>query len=152
MKLGWLKAQVLPVIAAVVVLYLATNLLGRFVPASWWFEVQSVYIHNTKVGEAPEMDIDRAIHRTFRGAWVAEVQRRNSFGGYSVYCTGHGRNEYEPGDKLPPKVDLNWWTHPVVCELEPGTYRVVTVWRFATDGFGNKVVRNTSNDFEVFAK
>lgn len=61
-------------------------------PASWWFRVDRVFVHDAVTGSTPLMDVERAIVRPFRGRWIATVMRAGSRGFYS-YCTARGQND-----------------------------------------------------------
>lgn len=119
-------------------------------PASAWLRVGAVYVYDTQAGQQPRMRVAREIIRPNRAEWIATVQRRESHGGYSAYCTATGSADYREDDAVPDDLRLSWWTFPVRCDLPPGVYRVITLWRIAPPGFPPKEVRSKSNDFRVY--
>lgn len=118
-------------------------------PSSYWFEVRQVVVNDTVAGVSPTMAVDRTIHTSFRGWWVAEVEKQQSHGGFSVVCAQSGRNNYNADAGLPDALDLDWWTYPLHCELTPGRYRVDTTWSFSPASFPEKHVHYVSNEFLV---
>lgn len=118
-------------------------------PASWWFRVDRVFVHDAVAGSTPMIDVERQIVRPFRGKWIATVQRRNAAGGFYAYCTARNNGDYRPDNALPDTVDLNWWTWPVECRLPIGTYRLNTLWTIQAPLFPDKEVRITSNVFTI---
>ncbi|MGE0653261.1 MAG: hypothetical protein AB7P12_16180 [Alphaproteobacteria bacterium] len=119
------------------------------VPASFWFKVDRVYVHDAVDGSTPLMEVDRTIVRPFHGRWIATVLRKNHRGTYATFCTAVGANDYRPGNMLPDMVDLNWWTWPTRCTLPPGTYFLNTLWTIDAPFFPDKEVRISSNAFEI---
>lgn len=117
-------------------------------PASWWFRVDRVFVHDAVAGSTPLMEVERAIVRPFRGRWIATIMRGGSRGFYA-YCTARGQNDYRPDAMLPDTVDLNWWTWPVECKLPEGTYRLNTLWTIQSPLVPDKEVRITSNVFVI---
>lgn len=118
-------------------------------PASAWLEVERVYVADASVNSSPIMQVDRTINQSFRGYWIAEVQRKFP-SGFATICTAEGKNLYAPGEGLPESLDLDWWTWPQECRPEPGTYRVATNWQIVVDDYPPKQVSYTSNEFEIF--
>jgi len=134
---------------ALATLYTAQIAFDIVIPASQWFEVQSVKINDTTEGRAPSMTVVRSIHKPFYGEWTSEVERLNESGSFTLVCQSQGRANYSPSNDLPPNLDLNWWTYPVKCQLAPGAYRVETVWRIFPTGITPRKVEYTSNVFNV---
>lgn len=110
--------------------------------------VQEVRVSDSVVGIAPTMDAKRKIIKPFRGTWLAEVNKQGEFG-WTAVCSATGTNYYEPGDNLPDKLDLDWWTYPTKCNLGPGKYRVETVWTIRVPHLYPMDVTNTSEEFNI---
>lgn len=134
---------------AVATIYTGQTVVDIVVPASRWFEVQSVKISDTTEGRAPAMTVVRSIHKPFYGEWIAEVERLNESGSFTMVCQSKGQSNYSPSNDLPSNLDLNWWTYPVKCHLDEGAYRVETVWRVFPTGITPRKVEYTSNIFNV---
>jgi len=130
-------------------LYTGQVMLDIVVPPARWFEVQSIKVRDATVGYAPSMVVVRNIKRPFYGEWVAEVERMNESGSFTVACQAQGRANYNPGNDLPSNLDLDWWTYPVKCHLEPGKYRLDTSWRVFPSGITPREIHYVSNIFEI---
>ncbi|WP_127524092.1 hypothetical protein [Mesorhizobium sp. Z1-4] len=117
-------------------------------PASFWFDVERVHVHDAVEGSTPLMDVDRTIKRPFRGHWVATVMRKSGNGFYT-FCTANGENDYSPEAQFPDIIDLNWWTWPTRCVLPVGTYQLRTLWTIEPAIFPTKELRITSNVFRI---
>lgn len=116
-------------------------------PASYWLTVTSVHVHDAPQGIAPRMSVIRTIHRDFSATWVAEVEQETSFGFVVMpECTAGMKQNYRIENKLPERLDLDWWTYPVKCRPKPGRYRVDTSWTLTT----GQTVRYASNIFTVY--
>jgi len=100
--------------------------LDRLLPSSHWFEVYSVHVFDSKVGESPSMDVERQVKRPFTAKWVAEVEQlvKERFV-ILPECTGRDENNYSIENDLPEDLDLAWWINKP-CPLKPGEYRVET--------------------------
>lgn len=123
-------------------------LVDYFLPASIWFEVDSVHVQDAIEGEAPAMAVSRHIHFPFTGTWRAEVERWNGRKFVLVQGCESGRTQnYAPDNELPDPLDLDWWIFPAHCRPAPGTYRVETVW--IVHKGRDKPVRKPSNMFQV---
>jgi hypothetical protein len=114
--------------------------------------VRRVYVNDTFVGTIPTIEVDRIIWRDFHGQWLAEVEQQQRGGGFAVVCAESGYSNYRTDAVMPDQLDLDWWTYPRHCELEPGIYRVDTVWRWQPPGFPIKETRYMSNTFTVVAR
>jgi hypothetical protein len=134
------------VIAAMWALVASIPVFERYMPASFWLEVNHISVFDTVVGQSPLMVVDRTIHRPFKAQWIAEVERWDG-DSFEVLpnCTGRGENNYSPENKLPKRLDLKWWVYPTDCTLEPGQYRIETRWTLP----GDQTVRAVSNIFAV---
>ena len=117
-------------------------------PASYWFDVERVYVHDAVEGTTPLMEVDRVIRHPFRAEWTATVLRQVGEG-FTTYCTAHGGNDYDPDAELPDSIDLNWWTWPVECKLPSGSYMLKTLWILHLPLMPDKQVRIRSNVFAI---
>lgn len=117
-------------------------------PAWWWFEVRSVYVHDAVEGSTPLLEVDRTIHREFRGRWIATVMREGP-DGFHVFCTARGANDYSPDARLPQPLDLNWWTWPTVCILPAGRYQLRTLWTIDPVWLPARELRIATNLFSI---
>jgi len=86
---------------AVGTIFIGQTALDLAVPASRWFEVQSIKISDTVEGRAPAMTVVRSIHRSFYGEWTAEVERLNENGSFTLVCQSQGQANYSPSNDLP---------------------------------------------------
>lgn len=135
------------ILGAVVAVAIAFSFF-YLMPVSYWFDVRSVNISNSIAGVSPRMAVDRTINRPFRADWRITVLKQIDSGWTSV-CTAPGSNDYGPDARLPPDLDLDWWTFPTECNLVPGTYTVRTLWEVKVLGFLSKDIRILSNIFTV---
>lgn len=119
-------------------------------PAESWLEVRRIHVFDGVEGTPPRMEVDRVIHKPFRGTWVAEVNRRGDNGFYA-FCTATGTNNYLPSDALPANLDLDFWTWPTQCNLPAGEYQIDTVWTVRPTDYGPREIFLTSNVFTVRA-
>lgn len=115
---------------------------------SRWLDVVSVTVADSKVGEPVIMRVSRTIYSRFHASWIVSV-RRVDHDGLELACVSTGESDYLPEAKLPDPLTLNWWTYPVQCKLQPGRYRIDTVWRIDPQGYPSKIVSASSNVFEV---
>lgn len=127
----------------------------QYIPTTWWFDVRSVQVFDTKQGEIPIMKVERYINRPFFGVYNAEVEKLNPFGRFAVVpgCVGSQGNNYDPENDLPDPLDLHWWIFPASnCVLLPGIYRVDTHWTIHVNKSLTREVRVISNNFEITLK
>lgn len=117
-------------------------------PVEDWFDVSEVVAHPSVEGSAPILTVSRTIKRDFIGEWSVTV-RRLTPEGFEIACEATGAHQYRIDSVLPKKIDLDWWTFPVRCELKPGTYRLHTVWTVKPVGYPEKYLIRDSNLFEV---
>jgi hypothetical protein len=137
---------------------LAFTLIASFVcwlsfatiaPASWWYEIRSVRVVDSTVGETPIMHIDRTIHQDFLGTYIVDVEQMQMDGRFTVVCSAYARTFYRSDAVLPEPVTLDWWSWPIKCALLPGRYRVETTWLIETPLFPDKRAGVLSNEFLV---
>lgn len=132
----------------------AAPFLKALLPIEWWFEVRSVEVRSTRLGEMPRVLVDRSIRRPFTANWIVTV-RRSEEEGFAAVCSREGRDDYRPLAELPNETDLNWWLDVPPNEacpvLIPGRYIVTFAWQIEIEGISPRVVRFDSNIFEVKA-
>lgn len=121
-------------------------------PASFWLRVSAIRVADTEEGTPPALDVDREIRRDFAAEWIATVRRAVDHGGFIVACTATGKNDYRVKSELPGRLDLDWWTDPVKCNLTPGEYILTTRWIIDVPTPWDKVVSITSNVFTIRPK
>lgn len=117
-------------------------------PASWWFEVNNLYVHNAKAGEVVTMTVDREIKRTFHADWGVTIRKIEPRGSLIV-CNAWGTTSYRVDAVLPEQVTLGWWTGNVCNTLEPGNYILSTVWDISENPLPSKQVAIESNMFTI---
>lgn len=130
---------------------LALGLAGTvlaFLPASLWLEVRSIQVLDSTAGVSPRMIVDRTVSQPFQGDWIVTVLEVTDEG-YEPVCTAPGASDYDPENRLPNDLDLDWWTFPTQCRLDPGKYIVRTVWVIHAYPGIDKTVRAVSGIFTV---
>jgi hypothetical protein len=150
-----IRALIRQGVCAVVAALTFSMMLGLYTaftqlwPASWWVDVQSVYVHDTSEGTPPEMDVVRIVNRPFYARWLVEVERETP-DGWTVVCPPMaGENSYDPSNVLPKPLTLDWWTWPAECRPEAGRYQVETRWTIVSPFWPNKEVVIRSNTFTI---
>lgn len=132
------------------VLWISVLVLIQFWPASWWMEVQSVHVADTKAGDPVVMHVQREIHRDFSGTWGVSVRVMDAGKGF-VACSASAISGYKEGADLPDALTLSWWTNGHCNTLPVGVYIVQTVWQVHGDGIlPAKTITATSNLFKVY--
>ena len=132
------------------VLWISVLATVQLWPASWWMEVQSVHVKDTKVGEPILMHVEREIHRDFSGTWGVSVRVMDAGKGY-VVCSESAVSGYKEGADLPDTLTLAWWTNGHCNTLPVGVYIVQTVWEVHGNGIlPAKTISATSNLFKVY--
>lgn len=76
--------------------------------------------------------------------WVAVIIASSFYGDPR---SGSGKSNYDPADRLPANLYLDWWTYPVRCNLPVGCYEVNTVWTIEAPNVPAMAVRSVSNEF-----
>lgn len=128
--------------------------ISKIIPASNYYELRSVEIHDTVVGRSPTMIVDRTIHRQFEGRPVVEVLRVNGSTFEAWWqCNPNisGERTYYPDRTLPDPLTLDWWMiiPPNRCTLAPGQYKTTTTIHIRTWFGGRWTVMRDSNLFTV---
>ena len=132
------------------VLWISVLALIQLWPASWWMEVQSIHVADTKAGEPILMHVEREIHRDFSGTWGVSVRVMGAGHGY-VVCSESAVSGYLKGADLPNTLTLAWWTNGQCSTLPVGVYIVQTVWQVHGSGIlSAKTINATSNLFKVY--
>lgn len=130
-------------------LWLSALAVTHFWPASWWLEVHSVRVADSKAGQPVVMYVQRDIHRDFSGTWGVSV-RQMLEGKTHVACAASAVSDYQQGSDLPEIVTLGWWTNGRCETLPVGVYVVQTTWQIHGNGLlPAKTVQSTSNPFKV---
>ena len=133
------------------VLWISVLATVQLWPASWWMEVQSVHVKDTKVGDPILMHVQRDIHRDFSGTWGVSVRVMDAGKGY-VVCSESVVSGYQKGADLPDTLTLSWWTNGQCNTLPVGVYIVQTVWQVHGSGIlPAKTINATSNLFKVYS-
>ena len=133
------------------VLWISVLATVQLWPASWWMEVQSVHVKDTKVGDPILMHVQRDIHRDFSGTWGVSVRVMDAGKGY-VVCSESAVSGYQKGADLPDTLTLSWWTNGQCNTLPVGVYIVQTVWEVRGSGIlPAKTINATSNLFKVYS-
>jgi hypothetical protein len=121
-KLG---LSVIAVILAVVAFLFIT-------PASFWFQVARLDVHDGATSEGLTVDLDRIIRREFEGQWRIDVRREVGADQWEWVCaTDWQAQHYVPDAVLPIPVTLEWlaYNDPRCFELDtPGNYSVDVFW------------------------
>jgi len=132
------------------VLWISVLVLIQLWPASWWMEVQSVHVADTKAGDPVVMHVQREIHRDFSGTWGVSVRVMDAGKGF-VACSASAISGYKEGADLPDTLTLSWWTNGHCNTLPVGVYIVQTVWQVHGNGIlPAKTITATSNLFKVY--
>jgi len=149
--LTWAELAAL-LIAGVIACIVAFRLL---VPAALWFQVGSVTVDNARSCEELVVHYPRVIRHQFDGAWRVEVDRAVSGGWLAVAATPVNDVTYQVDSVLPENdvVTFDWFTGGQIdcADIEPGIYRMTTVWTVNTGSWGGvftRVVRRATT-FEV---
>ena len=128
---------------------LLSALVVQLWPASFWFDVASVRVEDSRVGGPVIMAVSRTIHRDFTGEWTTSLRRLQD-GKWIAYCTASGATNYQTDSSLPDPLTLQWWTYPDCHPIDEGKYIMRTTWRIKGMGFlPDKEVQATSNIFVV---
>lgn len=132
-------------------------LLHLALPASHWFEVNKFEVHDAIEGQPVIIDYDRTIARDFWADWRVEVTRIDGADVSQVCSTVWQREDYEPGNRLPVPVDLEWlaYVQPKCFNLAPGDYRVSVTWLINPFGLRRLFLGRTesaSDTFTIFAE
>lgn len=126
---------------------LAENEVGTYLT------VQRVDVGSSVVGQHVFLDVDRTIHREFRGTYLVEVRR---FPSREVVCVAGDSLVYRPDGSLPDIITLEWWANDGECsgpDLSVGEYIIVTTWTIHTEipGVPDRSLTVESNPFEISA-
>ena len=124
-------------------------LSSMVITSSWWFRLNSLTIHDSRVGEIARLTYDREFYRPFNGHWDISVWQMDR-GEWASYCGASGDWPYNPARPNQEKT-FDWLTDddPRCSRLPPGEYRAELT---LTANPGTILARSqtiTSNVFEV---
>ena len=115
-----------------VVLAIALWVLLQFAfPASFWFDVGQVDVHDAENSATAPVDYPRVIERDFDAIWFVKIRRRTDDGWETVCVSPERREPYSTDSVLPAGgPDLEWfvWTEPRCYTLPPGEYDIRAEW------------------------
>ena len=99
-------------------------------PASRWFEVGQVDVHNAQTWQEATVELPREINREFWGAWAGKIRQRINGEWVTICTTPLSYLTYQTDSQLPVPVTLDWllWTEPQCYELGTGEYEITIVW------------------------
>lgn len=118
-------------------------------PTSWWIDVRSVVVSDSKIGEPAKMVVERKVKRAFRGAWNATVMQWDG-SGWVTHCNASGTSNYRADARFPVPLTMQWWTDAQCHLLPAGRYKITTTWRVLDlPLMPDKIVSVDSNVFEV---
>lgn len=130
-----------------------------FWPASYWYELNDVYVTENRTLEGLRvMIVDREIHRNFNGTWRVEEQILNADGRWRTLQKCVGESYYRSDKSLPDPLTVAWWKGDNCrfllpdIELIPGTYRLCTWVTVHPYMFPTKTVDRCSNTYVRMAK
>ena len=137
--------------------WVAMIFLSPFIwlPNSYWLQFDYVRVADTRPGMSPALSVSRTIRRPVTASWaviVRKVVTRDGKSGFVTTCTATGKSNYITTAIFPEKLDLDWWTFPVHCELDEGQYVMTTIWTLDIPGFWPRDIVVPSNVFTVKAQ
>ena len=99
-----------------------------------FFEV--TYITGKRIGNTAELDVNRTIKAPLHMSFTVRVMEQEAKG-WSQFCTmsTDGAILYDPDNRLPEPVTLDWWTWGECPALPPGPARIITTWTPTSAGF-----------------
>ena len=122
-------------------------------PNSHWMTFSRLFIHDAEVGTVPTVNMDVNFYRKFVVHWHSVVrQAKSNVGGDFIgVCETDDQAEVSPYRKFPPKIDLDWWMNPKICNLGVGSYYVETVFSWSPL-IGTRTLVVQSNPFKILPK
>lgn len=126
--------------------------------ASDLFEVNNIWVNDYKIGETPNMVVDREIKQDFFGIWTTDFERIEDSNAVFI-CGFSGRADYTTDAIYPDPLTLDWWIYEknnsmAECveqrHVVAGKYRICTTWRIFSHDIPEQLVRKCSNTFNVF--
>ena len=129
---------------------LASIVPSLWLPDSHWMTFRRLYIHDAEAGEVPDVNMDVDFYRDFVVHWHSIVrQAKSNVGGDFIgVCETEGQAEVSPYRAFPPKIDLDWWMNPKVCNLGVGSYYVETEFSWSPL-IGTRTIVVQSNPFKI---
>lgn len=119
--------------------------LNFIMPASSWFSVNSLDVHDAVEGDQIIVDYDRTIRRSFTADWRVKIRREAGDGLEWVCATKPHREDYDLKSRLPEPVTLEWfaWTDPRCYELPAGDYEITAIWQLNPGGIASLLFSRT---------
>jgi len=98
-------------------------LSSLIVTSSWWFSLNSLTIHDSRIGEVAGITYDREFYRSFTGHWDISVWQMDR-GEWAAYCGASGDWPYKPARPVSDKT-FDWLTDddPRCSRFPVGQYR-----------------------------
>lgn len=146
--------QVIPFLRwPVAMMIIAAPLLAIYLwPMSYWFDVRTVHVNDSRVGEPITMLVDRDVKESFLGMYYVTIHKWKT-NGPSAYCRMQGGPwEYKKGAVYPVPLTLLWWTEGSndCARPPPGQYQITTRWVNVGNGLlPEKSVTAVSNIYTV---
>ena len=105
--------------------------LRFFTPAFMWFDVRTMDVQHTQVGDLPEVDFDRAVVRPFQGSWQVVIRKLEPWGWVGYCSTDTNYRPYLTDSALPNPLYLDWFTADDTCyeSLPCGQYDIIVTWK-----------------------
>lgn len=129
---GWFdkaSAALTGTLAAFVVGLAAVGGWHVLFPPARWYELASVRVNDTFIGQDVTLTPARTIHRDFRGSYTVTVFRVGPDDRWTQVCTGGLSVPYRTNSALPVPVTLDWWT----AGAEPPCQEALGVGRFVLE-------------------
>jgi hypothetical protein len=123
-------------------------------PTSHWYSAGPMMVEDVVQGECPVLYFDRDISYPFHGSWLVSLRRLGPNGGWVLIPpTWTGEQDYQPDSELPTPLTFGWWVwdDAVVCDWDPGVYRLNTEIRIQAGG-ATRYARIQSDPFTVWPK
>lgn len=130
---------------------LGASHLREILPASYYYEQGEMLAYDVNQGECPVLDYHRDINNAFHGEWLVSVRQQSLSGGWIlVPPTWKGEQDYRTDAVLPDPLTFEWWVwdDSVVCDWEPGVYKITTQITINPEN-APKFVRIDSTPFRV---
>jgi hypothetical protein len=153
-----MRTEITPIVGAVLgtlIAWLGTSVGFPFfnsTTAGYYIEVGEILVPDVKVGESPQIHVERTIKHDFSGEWNITL-RRQIGDTFAFFCSRQGKSDYWTNSGLPARTDLDWWMgippSPPCETIPPGRYMVSMTWIIDLPGEGRTIVRAESNVFSV---
>ena len=99
-----------------------------------FFEV--AYITGKRIDHTAVLDVNRTIKAPLHMSFTVRVMEQEAKG-WSEFCSMStpGAILYDPDNRLPEPVTLDWWTWGECAALPDGPARIITTWTPTPPGF-----------------